>query len=91
MTIKCNEECSNNTNTLLLVWVCKTNPINLIRYLLFQIYERSNWILYYMPCRSRWPWGLGRGSAAAGLLGLRVRIPMTACIFVSCIYYVLGR
>jgi hypothetical protein len=34
--------------------------------------------------RSRWPCGLGRGSAAARLLGLRVRIPQGACMPVSC-------
>jgi hypothetical protein len=34
--------------------------------------------------RSRWPRGLRRGSAAARLLGLRVRIPPGAWITVSC-------
>ena len=34
-------------------------------------------------CRSQWPRGLGRGTATARLLGLRVRIPPTACLSVS--------
>jgi hypothetical protein len=34
--------------------------------------------------RSRWPRGLKRGAAAARLLGLRVRIPPGAWMFVSC-------
>ena len=35
-------------------------------------------------CRSQWPRGLRRGSAAARFLGLRVRIPPGVCISVSC-------
>jgi hypothetical protein len=35
-------------------------------------------------CRSQWPRGLRRGSAAAGLLGLWVRIPPEAWMFVPC-------
>ena len=35
-------------------------------------------------CRSQWPCGLRRGSAAARLLGLRVRIPPGASMSVSC-------
>jgi hypothetical protein len=35
-------------------------------------------------CRSQWPRGLGRGSAAARLLGLRVRIPPRAWMSDSC-------
>ena len=35
-------------------------------------------------CRSQWPRGLRRGSAAARLLGLWVRIPPGAWKFVSC-------
>jgi hypothetical protein len=35
-------------------------------------------------CRFWWPHGLRRGSAAARLLGLRVRIPPGAWMFVSC-------
>jgi hypothetical protein len=34
--------------------------------------------------RSQWPRGLRRGSAAARLLGLRIRIPLGAWISVSC-------
>jgi hypothetical protein len=34
--------------------------------------------------RSQWPRGLGRRSAAAWLLGSRVRIPLRAWMFVSC-------
>jgi hypothetical protein len=34
--------------------------------------------------RSRWPRRLSRGSAAARLLGLRVRIPPGACMSLSC-------
>jgi hypothetical protein len=36
------------------------------------------------PCRSQWPRGLRRGSAAASLLGLRVRIPPGAWMSVFC-------
>jgi hypothetical protein len=39
---------------------------------------------YNKLCRSRWPRGLRRGSAAAGLLGLRVRIPPRAWMSVCC-------
>ena len=35
-------------------------------------------------CRSQWPRGLRRGSAAARFLGLWVRIPLEACMFVCC-------
>ena len=35
-------------------------------------------------CRSQWPGGLRRGTAAARLLGLRVRIPPGAWMFVCC-------
>ena len=37
-------------------------------------------------CRSQWPRGLRRGSAAARLLGLRVRIPPGAwmCVCFEC-------
>jgi len=41
-------------------------------------------------CRSQWPRGLRRGSAAAGLLGLWVRIPPEAWMSVSCEYFVLS-
>jgi hypothetical protein len=35
-------------------------------------------------CRYQWPFGLRRGSAAARLLGLLVRIPPKAWFSVSC-------
>jgi len=38
----------------------------------------------YILSRSRWPRGLRRGSAAARLLGLRVRIPSAAWMSVCC-------
>ena len=38
--------------------------------------------LYRMPCRSQWPRGLRRRSAAASLLRLWVRIPTGGCLFV---------
>ena len=49
-----------------------------------------NKLYYWQPqhqwrmCRSRWPRGLRRGSAAARFLGLRVRIPPGAWMFVCC-------
>jgi hypothetical protein len=41
-------------------------------------------ILLYSVCRSQWPSGLRRGSAAARLLGLRVRIQPRVWLFVCC-------
>jgi hypothetical protein len=38
----------------------------------------------FIHCRSRWPRGLRRGSAAACLLGLRVRIPPGQWLYISC-------
>ena len=38
--------------------------------------------------RFQWPSGLRRGSAAACLLGLRVRIPPGAWMFVCCVVFV---
>ena len=38
-------------------------------------------------CRSQWPSGLSRGSAAYRLLGLRVRIPPEAWLFVLCVLH----
>jgi hypothetical protein len=35
-------------------------------------------------CRQQWPRGLSRGSAASRLLGLRLRIPPRAWMFVCC-------
>jgi hypothetical protein len=40
----------------------------------------------YTKNRSQWPRGLRCRSAAACLLGLRVRIPLKSWMFVSCIY-----
>jgi hypothetical protein len=37
-------------------------------------------------CRSKWPRGLRRRSAAAWLLGSRVRILLKAWMFVSCLF-----
>ena len=42
-----------------------------------------------LGCRSQWPSGLGWGYGAARLLGLRVRIPPGAWMFVSFEYFVL--
>ena len=39
---------------------------------------------YFTICRSQWPSGLRRGSAAGRLLGLRVRIPPRAWLCVCC-------
>jgi hypothetical protein len=51
------------------------------------IKNNSYWTVcvYRQTCRrSQWPRGLGRGSAAARLLGLWVRIPSEAWMSVSC-------
>jgi len=45
-------------------------------------------ILVCLKWRSQWPWDLRRGSAAACLLGLWVRIPPRAWMFVCCWYCV---
>ena len=49
--------------------------------------QTSGWVLYlsqlmHTNCRSQWPRGLRRGSTAARLLGLWVRIPPWAWMFV---------
>jgi hypothetical protein len=44
----------------------------------------------YWNCRSQWPCSLRRRSVAARLLGLWVRIPPVAWIFVCCEYCVLS-
>ena len=49
----------------------------------FQVY-RSIHLINVLICRSRWPRGLRRRSAAARLLGLWVRIPPGAWMSVSC-------
>jgi len=43
----------------------------------------SMWLVW-TNCLSQWPRGLRRGSAAARLLGMWVRIPPRAWMFVSC-------
>ena len=43
-----------------------------------------NIILQFTPCRSQWPRGLRRGSAAARFLGLWVQIPPGTLISVCC-------
>jgi hypothetical protein len=57
-------------------------------YKIFLYYHHSYhyFIHYYKVCRSRWPRGLRRGSAAARLLGLRVRNPPVAgmSVFSEC-------
>jgi hypothetical protein len=45
---------------------------------------------YWRDCRSQWAPGLRRGSAAALLLGLWVRIPPVAWMFVCCKCWVLS-
>jgi hypothetical protein len=52
--------------------------------------QRVGFELQYQVCRSEWPRGLTRGSAAARLLELRVRIPPEASVFVSCEFCVLS-
>jgi hypothetical protein len=56
------------------VWLCSNEPVSTLTYLLSMWYK---W-------RLRWPRGLRRGSAAASLLGLRVRIPLGTWISVYC-------
>ena len=46
--------------------------------------------LLYSVCRSQWPRGLRRGSAAVRLLGLWVRSPLGAGMSVSCTWCVLS-
>jgi hypothetical protein len=45
---------------------------------------RVNKRIIYLFRRSRWPRGLRRGSTAARLPGLRVRIPLGAWMSISC-------
>jgi hypothetical protein len=67
----------------------------MLRYI---VTESQNWIQSWLPiitikqdkCRSQWPRGLRRGSAAARLLGLWVRILRRAWIFFCCEYCVLS-
>jgi hypothetical protein len=49
---------------------------------LLEKYKISLYNIYFIfLCRSHWPSGLRRGSAAARLLGLRVRIPPRTWMF----------
>ena len=43
--------------------------------------------VYYCTCRSQWPRGVRRGSVAARLLRLLVRIPSRARFSVCCVVY----
>jgi hypothetical protein len=43
-------------------------------------------VLIFFVCRSQWPRGLRRRSAAARLLGSLVQIPLGAWTFVCCVY-----
>jgi hypothetical protein len=54
------------------------------------IYSGTCKIIRISHSRSRWPRGLSSRSAAAWLLGSRVRIPLGAWMFVSCLYVVLS-
>jgi hypothetical protein len=57
------------------------------RYLKYSDRESFDYLmLIYHLCRSQWPRGLSRRSAAACLLGSRVRIPFGAWMFVCCVY-----
>ena len=47
-----------------------------------------NFLLYKLQCRSQWPRGLRRRSAATRLLRLWVRIPLGAWMLVCCKCYV---
>ena len=61
------------TNTIIYI------SYNHVRHLRSYFYE-----LRIIKWRSKWPLGLRRVSATACLLGLRVRIPPLACMYVSC-------
>ena len=57
--------------------------LNCFQYLISLCYFNSA-VLLCILCRSQWPRGLRRRSAAAGLLSLWVRIPPEAWIVVCC-------
>jgi hypothetical protein len=66
-----------------------TRPIYIQQYIIVPSYLINNthpcYYIHYIPfCRSQWPRGLGRSSAAARLLRLWVRIPQRAWTFVCC-------
>jgi len=46
--------------------------------------QLAHFFIYRIPCRSRWPYGLRRGSVDARLLGLGVRIPPVGWMAVCC-------
>ena len=55
--------------------------------MLVTVYQSKRQLYYHRYdklSRSQWPRGLRRGSAAARLLGLWVRIPLVAWMFVCC-------
>jgi hypothetical protein len=57
------------------------------RYLKYSDRESFDYLmLIYHLCRTQWPRGLSRRSAAAWLLGSRARIPFGAWMFVCCVY-----
>jgi hypothetical protein len=58
-------------------------------------WTKCRWDRFYSQdfrfCRSQWPHGLRRRSAAERLLGSWVRIPLRAWVFVSCTAFMLPR
>ena len=69
-----------NTVTIMTTIIQLLNPVYLI------LFRRNGHLgaIRDGKCRSQWPNGLRRGSAAARLPGLRVRIPLGAWMFVCC-------
>ena len=58
-----------------------TSMLDVLYFLVCCMFRPSSSVSYDHPnCRSRWPRGLRRGSAATRLLGMRVRIPPRAWI-----------
>jgi len=51
--------------------------------------DRHNCNYNFTISRSRWPYRLKLRFAAAPFLGSWVRIPLRACVFVSCVYCVM--
>ena len=72
-------------NTHWWFFLMRTKPTTAYRYMWSYCSINS------VACRSQWPRGLRRGSAAAHLLGLWVRIPLEVCTSFSCECYVLSR
>jgi hypothetical protein len=89
---------SVSTTTMRRYEVNRKGPIQLVRYksqLIWSTYKFRNRSgekllkplyprLIMAKCRSQWTSGLRRGSAAARLLGLRIRIPPGAWMCVCC-------